>query len=133
MKYFLFNYMDDFIGVEHCSRIWESFNSLIRTFRDIGIKESVSKRVSPTQVLNCVGTLINSKDRTMAILPERKVEIFTELEYWSSRNRCCLKDIQKLVGKLQFICAVVRPGRIFLSRMLEFLRTIKPGREEVIP
>ena len=32
------------------------------------------------------------------------------------------KDLESLIGKLQFVTACVRPGRIFISRLLNALR-----------
>ena len=55
MGYFLFNYMDDFIGVEVVSKISDSFGALHHTLRNIGITEAKEKRVASTQKLNCVG------------------------------------------------------------------------------
>ena len=124
MGYFLFNYIDDFIGIEVRQRIWNSFSTFTRTLRDLGVKESKEKRVPPTQVLNCVGILVNSKEKTMGIVTERKQELLEELKLWSKKKWCTLKELQSLIGKHQFVCAVVRPGRIFLGRMLEFLRSI---------
>ena len=125
MGFFLFNYIDDFIGAEVRSRIWASFNTFTKTLRDLEVKESIEKRIKPTQCLNCVGILVNSKEKTMAILPERKQEFMQELLQWRKKEVCTLKELQSLIGKLQFVCAVVRPGCIFLGRMLEFLRSIK--------
>ena len=58
----------------------------------------------------------------LEVLPERIDELLIELEKWSNRNRCSIKELQSLIGKLQFICNVVRPGRLFLTRMLDCLR-----------
>ena len=88
------------------------------------MRESEEKRVEPTQVLNCVGTLVDAKNRVMKVLPERQMELLNEIDSWKSKQFCTLKDVQRLVSKLQFLCAVVRPGRIFLARLLEFLRSL---------
>ena len=77
--YFLFNYIDDLIGVEKISVIQHSFRLLRKTLKEIGLKEAENKRVEPTQVLNCVGTLVNTKDHTLSMLPERKQELVEEL------------------------------------------------------
>ena len=124
MGYYLFNYIDDFIGVELKGAIWNSFLAFRRLLKDLGVKESRDKAEEPTHVLNCVGTLVNARDRTLSVLPGRKEELMNELAEWRHKDTCSLKDVQRLVGKLQFICAVVRPGRIFLGRMLEFLRNL---------
>ena len=124
LHYFLFKYIDDLIGVEEHSKIWDSFTTLQRTLRDLGLKEAENKRVQPTQVINCVGTLVNAENMTLGVLPERTMELMKELLIWKNKVDCTVKEVQSMVGKLQFICAVVRPGRIFLGRMLEFLRAM---------
>ena len=127
MGYFLFNYIDDLIGVEGLQKINSSFQALLRTLKDIGLKEVQGKRVEPTQVLNCMGTLVNAADKTLSVLPECTVEIMTELKAWYNKDYCTIKELQRLVGKLQFVCAVVRPGQLFMSRVSELLRFIKGG------
>ena len=37
------------------------------------------------------------------------------------------KDLESLIGKLQFVTACVRPGRIFISRLLNTLRGLPAG------
>jgi hypothetical protein len=37
-----------------------------------------------------------------------------------------VKELQSLLGKLHFISACVRPGRIFVSRLLNWLRSAFP-------
>ena len=44
-SYFIFNYIDDFMGVEVAENIHSSFNALVRLLRDLGVKEVVNKRV----------------------------------------------------------------------------------------
>ena len=122
MGYFLFNYTDDFIGAEGAEKVNASFMALQHTLRDVGIAEAKEKRVQPTHKLNCVGTLVDTESHTLEVLPERLVEISSELSQWIGRKSCTLKELQQLIGKLQFICAVVRPGRLFLACMLEKLR-----------
>ena len=125
LGYFLFNYIDDFIGVESVNKVWDSYNTFHRTLRDLGVREAESKQVAPTHELNCVGTLVNAKNMTVSVLPERKVQLHRELLQWLNYDEVTPKQVQSLVRKLQFICACVRPGRVFISRMLNFLRQMK--------
>ena len=121
--YFLFNYIDDFIGAEVKQKIESSYEVMIDTLNKIGIRESKEKRIPPTQVLNCVGTLVDAESRVLKVIPERQLELLRELHEWNEREYCNLKQLQSLIGKLNFICAVIRPGRLFLARMLEKLRS----------
>ena len=91
MGYFLFNYIDNFIGVEIWSRINSSFNTFIRVLHQIGIKESVEKRVCPTKKLNCVGTLVDAENRQLEILPEHLCDLHIELDQWVRRKTCTVK------------------------------------------
>ena len=126
-SYFLFNYIDDFIGVELLANIHSSMNCLTRMLNDIGVKKAISKRVEPTQNLNCIGTMVDAKKGILYVLPERREALLGELQEWLFKDKCSIKDVQRLVGKLQFICAVVRPGRLFMSRMLDMLREVEKG------
>ncbi len=54
-------------------------------------------------------------------------ETLSLLEEWLDRDIASKRDVQKLVGKLNFVASCVRPGRIFISKMLTCLH-IMPGR-----
>ena len=45
------------------------------------------------------------------------------LAQWSSRNSCRRRELESLIGTLQHACRVVRPGRAFLRRIIDLLRT----------
>jgi hypothetical protein len=42
-------------------------------------------------------------------------------------KKSSLKELQSLLGKLHFIAGCVRPGRIFVSRLLNWLRSAFPS------
>ena len=46
------------------------------------------------------------------------------LPFWHSRRKCTKKELLSLIGKLSFICKVVRPGRIFLRRLIDISTTV---------
>ena len=54
---------------------------------------------------------------------------------WLIKRQANLKELQSLVGKLNIVAACVRPGRIFISRLLNWLREIygKDSHEIEIP
>ena len=51
--YYLFNYIDDFIGIENSYNITQSFTSFTKLLQRLGVKESEEKRVPPSKNLNC--------------------------------------------------------------------------------
>ena len=38
---------------------------------------------------------------------------------WLSRRKCTERDLLSLIGSLSFACRVVKPGRIFLRRLID--------------
>ena len=61
---------------------------------------------------------------TIEITPERLRNIISILTSWLSKSKASLKETQSLLGKLNFAAARVRPGRIFISRMLKWLKVL---------
>ncbi len=62
---------------------------------------------------------------TLSVTHERQVEIIALLKKWELKSSATKKEVQQLIGKLNFVAKCVRPGRIIISRMLEFLRGFK--------
>ena len=58
-------------------------------------------------------------------VPEDKFEdIQAVLHSWVGKTSASKQQVQSLIGKLQFAARCVRPGRLFISRMLAHLRTL---------
>ena len=70
-----------------------------------------------------LGILVNSKDFTLRVPESRLRELSDELHLWLSRERFTVKELQSLLGKLSFVSACVHASRIFLSRLLDALRS----------
>ena len=51
-------------------------------------------------------------------------EIQILLRNWLNKETASIKEMQSLLEKLNFIAACVRPGRIFVSRMLKWLTVL---------
>ena len=63
----------------------------------------------------------------MAVTPQCIHEIMAELEMWRGKKCCNITELQSLIGKLQFLSKCIRPGRVFVARLLNFLRGMKKG------
>ena len=118
----LFNYVDDFLGVEVGVDAWRAFYNLEQVFSSVGLTESKDKAAPPTPILDFLGVLFNVLTGTMEITPQRLLEI-REITYsWLNRRTCRRVDLERLIGKVQFVASCVRPGRVFIARMLNELR-----------
>ena len=71
-----------------------------------------------------IGVLFNTVKMTIEVTPERLNEINSLLNTWLNKDTASLKEIQSLLGKLNFTAACVRPGRIFIARMLKWLKAL---------
>ena len=60
---------------------------------------------------------------TLEVSTDRKQELNTEIQTIKNKDVITKKQLQSLVGKLSFVTNCVRPGRIFLARLLEKLRS----------
>lgn len=128
MGYFLLNYVDDLMGVEHKYRVQDAFEQLGRTLRDLNIMESESKVVPPSHVVECLGTLIDAQAQTISITNDRLEELRLLLCDWNMKAWYTRKQLESLIGKLQFVTNCVRPGRVFINRLLEVLRRSGEGK-----
>jgi hypothetical protein len=76
--------------------------------------------VTPSNSILVVGATLFSGDSSNP--QERVVEISLLVEAWLTKKKASLRDLQSLLDKLHFIATCVRPGRIFVSRLLNWLR-----------
>ena len=70
-----------------------------------------------------LGILVDTESCTLSITKERLNEITSLVEDWLIRSKCTLKELQSLLGKLHCVSTCVRPGRLFVSRLLTWLKT----------
>jgi len=126
------NYLDDLGGADTPARAPDAFACLGRLLLELGLDEAAGKAVPPTTRLVFLGKIIDSVRMTIEVTPERLTDTLTELRGWSHKVGARRRDVESLLGKLQFIASCVRPGRLFISRMLLFLRRF-PDRHTCMP
>ena len=88
----------------------------------IGVGEALDKAVAPTIRMDFLGNTVDVKKFTLEVSEERKNELAQLLNRWEYKMVYNKNQIQSLIGKLSFITNCVRPGRIFLARLLQALR-----------
>ena len=120
----ILNYLDDLASADTVEKASFSFNTLRAILNKCGIEEAKNKACPPSTVMIFIGILFNTVKMTIEVTPERLQEIKFLLNTWLNRETAFLKEVQSLLGKLNFIAACVRPGRIFISRMLKLLRAL---------
>ena len=68
----------------------------------------------------------------MSVTPDRLLELQTELlPKWLAKKSATKTELQSLIGKLAFVSKCVRPGRLFLTRILDTLRSLRRNHHRV--
>ena len=67
----LYNYIDDLIYIGLPSEIQDSYQFLLQLLQNLGLDISVSKLVSPSTSVICLGILVDTIKKTISI-PEQK-------------------------------------------------------------
>ena len=71
-----------------------------------------------------IGILFDTQNLTIAIDENKLTEIRLLMECWMHKMMASIKELQSLLGKLNFVAQCVKPDRIFISRLLNWLREI---------
>ena len=124
LEYFLLNYVDDFVGAEMEDRIWAAYTALTNLLNSLRVETSKDKLIPPTTRLEFLGITFDSTSMTMEIPEDKLKEIKAELGTWLLKTKAKRREVESLIGKLQFLAKCVRAGRIFLSRLIAWIRTM---------
>ena len=125
-------YLDDMPAAETWDKAYDCHSTIIQVLDDCGASRAQGKSIPPTTLMVFLGVLFNTVTMTLEVTAERLQELAGLLDEWLSRNTVNRKTVEEIVGKLNFVASCVRPGRLFIARLLEFLRGLpKVGQYEV--
>ena len=131
LSYIVNNYIDDFMSIEHISKSWASYNAMGNLLRDLGVQEAVDKAVPPTTVIEFLGILFDLIRMLLFIPDDKLCQIKKEVRWWRRQTKATLKQMQSLAGKLQFIAICVKPGRVFIARIYDWIAVMEPGNQKI--
>ena len=94
-------------------------------FRYLNIPVAEDKLIGPSTSLPYLGIEIDTVAMRLAV-PKDKLEATLELlPKWQGRRTATKQQLLSLIGKLHHISLVVRPGRLFLRRLIDLSCTVK--------
>ena len=123
---FVLHYLDDFLIVagpqspECCSRY---VNLTKDTFASLGVPIAKDKLEGPSTCLTYLGIEIDTDTMIIRLPPSKLEEIQGLLHEWVDEHRCAKAILLSLIGKLSFAAKVVKPGRLFLRRLIDLSKT----------
>lgn len=120
------HYLDDFWA---CALTYEdamlTLNVIIDTCKQAGFEIQDSKTCFPSHLLEFLGIIINSVNRTLSISEERVQDILSELKHWSYKRTVTKRELLSLIGKLMFCSKVVQYGKLFVRRLIHLSKKAK--------
>ena len=119
----LYNYVDDLICCRLPSNIHQSFETLLQLLTHLGLTINPKKLVAPSTSLICLGILINTETRTMAVPPDKLDSIINMCSQWKNKNFCSKRQLQSLLGSLLYASKCVKPARTFLNVRFKMCQT----------
>ena len=117
----ILNYLDDLAGAERRENAEFAYTCLGTVLQKCGIEEAIDKASPPSEIMTFLGVLFNFITITVEVTPGRLLEIKTLIREWLNKHSATIKQRQSLLGKLNFVGACVKPSRIFVSRLINWL------------
>ena len=122
----LVHYLDDFFicapDTITCSSWMHRFTSL---FRSLGVPIASDKTVGPSSTITYLGIEIDAVAHCIRLPQEKYNSLLLLLQSWNSRKKCTKRELLSLIGSLSFAAKVVKPGRLFLRRLIDLSTTVK--------
>ena len=118
---FVIHYLDDFLfgGGPNADTCRRSLDLALHTCEVLGFPVMSEKVVGPSTVLEFLGFVIDTAAMEIRLPEEKLLHLKSLLRAWISRRSCTKRELLSLIGSLQHASAVVKPGRIFLRRMID--------------
>ncbi|CAG2210319.1 unnamed protein product [Mytilus edulis] len=70
-----------------------------------------------------LGITVDTVKLTLEVTSDRVLEISLLVQAWLRKKKASLRELQSILGELHFVSTCVRPGRSFVSRLLNWLRS----------
>ena len=120
------SYLDDFMGISAPRTAFDDYALTGSLLQALGLQESSHEACPPSTRVTCLEVLFDTTNFTMSVTPDRLLELQTDLlPKWLSKRSATKTELQSLIGKLAFVSKCVRPGRLFLTRILDTLRSLR--------
>ena len=121
----LIHYLDDFFlcasSFHECLRM---VNVVLNVFRFLGVPVAEDKLEGPSQRIVFLGIQIDSASFSISLPNDKLSDLSVALRAWQNKKKCRKVELLSLIGSLSFACKVVKPGRIFLRRLIDLSTSV---------
>ena len=119
---FILHYLDDFFLADKNNKLSLHMETMKSAFKWLGVPLAPEKIEGPVTRITYLGIELDSRKFTIQ-LPQDKLTNLLKL--WSRRRSCTKLELLSLIGKLSFAAKVVKPGRMFLRRLINLSTSVK--------
>ena len=127
------HYSDDYLLVSPSilSLAMQQKQTLLAVFKYLNIPTAEDKVIGPATDLPFLGIIIDTLKMTIAVPKPKLDATLALLPKWRGRRTATKQQLLSLIGKLHHISIVVRPGRLFLRRLIDLSCTVKEKRHHI--
>ncbi|MEO2152323.1 MAG: hypothetical protein ABGW50_06685 [Thermococcus sp.] len=93
-------------------------------FVHLGVPLAPEKVVGPSPTLTFLGIEIDPHSHLIRLPPDKFSALTALLTAWGRRARCTKRELLSLIGHLSFAAKVVKPGRLFLRRLIDLASSV---------
>ena len=83
------------------------------------------KLEGPACCLTFLGITIDTEAMVLHLPEVKLARLGGMIQQWRARKACSKRELLSLIGNLQHVCRVVKPGRVFLCRMIDLASGVK--------
>ena len=121
----IIHYLDDFFMCAPSFDECEKKMAVMKyAFSELGVPLAPDKVLGPATTMTYLGIEINSVASTIQLPEDKFNELQLLLKQWGSRKKCTKRELLSLIGSLSFACKVVKPGRMFLRRLIDLSTSV---------
>ena len=117
---YLIHYLDDFLtmGAANSEECENNLKILVSLCQELGLPLKWQKLEGPAVELVFLGILLDTRRMELRLPPEKLSELKVLIVKWLGRKKGKKRELLSLIGKLSHAAKIIKPGRIFLRRML---------------
>ena len=118
------NYIDDIGTAETVDKAEEGYDNLKNPINNLGFEIAEQKCCSPSTSMIFLGKQFDSVNMSISIPADKLTEIRQIIEKLLLKKTVTRKKLESIIGKLSCIADCIRSARLFISRLLNLLRTV---------
>ena len=123
---YVIHYLDDFFIADSAisNKTAKYMNTIKSAFTWLGVPLAPDKIIGPATCITYLGIDIDSSSFEIHLPNDKLRELRSMLVGWSKQKSCTKRDLLSLIGSLSFAAKVIKPGRLFLRRLIKLSTSV---------